>query len=109
MWFKREGDQFLRMQRFRRRSAGEASRSVPYTRREKRENSGSGPRATALEEVLSCRVFDPGKGAQRSEVPLDPERSGRESCAGVTRLRPRTRTDTDSDLKGTGSLGGEGF
>ena len=80
-------------------------RSVPDTRRKKRENSASGPPGTSLGEVLSRRVFDLEKGAQRSEVPLDRERSGRGSCAGVIRPRPRTRTGTGSASKGTGSLG----
>ena len=96
------------MQRFGRRAADEASRSVPDTRREKQENSASGPPGTSLGKVLSRRVFDLGKGAQRSEVPLDRERSGRESCAGVVRPRSRTRADADSPSKHAGSLG-EGF
>ena len=93
------------MERFRRRAADEASRSVPDTRREKRENSASAPLGTSLGKVLSRRVFDLEKGAQMSEVPLDRERSGRESCAGVIRPRPRTRTDTGSPCKRTGSPG----
>ena len=59
------------LQEARSRAAGEVFQSVPDTRREQREKSGTRPRGTSLGEVLSCRFFGLGKGALRLEILVD--------------------------------------
>ena len=46
-------------------------KSVPDTRRESELKREGDPRGTSLGEVLSCRIFDLGKGAQRTEILVD--------------------------------------
>ena len=59
------------------RQRGVASRSVPDTRREQAgKELESDPRGTSLGEVLSCRVFDLGKGAQKPEILVESDELG---------------------------------
>ena len=62
--------------------------------------AASDPPGTSLGEVLSRRVFDLGKGAQRSEVPLDRKRSGGSLCrCDKTRTEDSERASLKADSR----------
>ena len=64
------------------------SQSMPDMRREQAgKELESDPRGTSLGEVLSCRIFDPGKGATKPEILVDSMRS----TAGAWKLGPAGR------------------
>ena len=68
----------------------------------KREELESDPPGTSLGEVLSCRIFDPGKGVQEPEILVDSMDQRQDAQTADWQLEELT--DADSEKASTDAL-----